>query len=366
MGHIHPGDFIGEMGVLIACVRNGTTRILKDSSIEEYSRAEFLKLIGNTPELSTKLLHALSLRTRAQMELFHKLPPSSLKPKPIESQVSRFQRWCYETLELANQFIRYRIKTLPFLRNARKFFPRQRYTKKRIAKGEVLFSLGDISENVFWVESGKVHVELKHENSNPTGFICAGEFLGEMGVLESLPRSATARATQETIVYVISPIEFFDLMKNSPNAYFTVLDSLCERARRLQRANHEKGQAESVNDVETGEVLRVASSIDSMAQLAEQRFLSEAQKMRQFLADQWEKGGYLRTTYQKYLKGEATREELEQANTYLRDYVKIAGIGTLFILPGGMLTIPIVAKIGKALGVDIFPSDSQKPWEEGK
>jgi hypothetical protein len=62
-------------------------------------------------------------------------------------------------------------------------------------------------------------------------------------------------------------------------------------------------------------------------------------------------------TYRNYLRGTATREEMERANAVLRDYLKMAGVGTLLILPGAPLTIPLVAKLGKALGVDIFPSD---------
>ena len=93
-----------------------------------------------------------------------------------------------------------------------------------------------------------------------------------------------------------------------------------------------------------------------MAQLAEQRFLVEAGKMRQFLSTQVERGNYLKQVYQRYLRGEASAEEMEKANTYLRDYLKMAGLGTLFLLPGGMITVPLAAKIGKAIGVDIFPS----------
>ena len=65
-------------------------------------------------------------------------------------------------------------------------------------------------------------------------------------------------------------------------------------------------------------------------------------------------------TYEKYLRGTATREEMEQANAVLRDYLKLASIGTLLILPGAPVTIPLVAKLGKAVGVDIFPSSVEE------
>jgi hypothetical protein len=65
-------------------------------------------------------------------------------------------------------------------------------------------------------------------------------------------------------------------------------------------------------------------------------------------------------TYQNYMRGTATREEMEHANAVLRDYLKIAGIGTLLVLPGAPITIPLAVKVGKALGVDILPSEVEE------
>jgi len=44
----------------------------------------------------------------------------------------------------------------------------------------------------------------------------------------------------------------------------------------------------------------------------------------------------------------------------------MAGVGTLFLLPGGIITVPLAAKIGKALGVDIFPTATEAPDEVSK
>ena len=97
--------------------------------------------------------------------------------------------------------------------------------------------------------------------------------------------------------------------------------------------------------------------MDSLAQLAEHRLVDEARRVRAYVTVQWDRGKIMTATYRNYLRGTATGEEMERANAVLRDYFKISGIGTLLILPGAPLTIPLVAKLGKALGVDIFPSD---------
>jgi hypothetical protein len=94
-----------------------------------------------------------------------------------------------------------------------------------------------------------------------------------------------------------------------------------------------------------------------MAQLAQHRIVDEAHRARAYVAAQWDRGKVMSATYQSYLRGTATAEEMERANAVLRDYLKIAGLGTLLVMPGAPITIPLAVKVGKALGVDIFPSD---------
>jgi hypothetical protein len=51
---------------------------------------------------------------------------------------------------------------------------------------------------------------------------------------------------------------------------------------------------------------------------------------------------------------------MDRANLYFRDYLKMAGLSTLFILPGAPLSIPLAVKLGKAMGVDIFPAEGER------
>lgn len=88
----------------------------------------------------------------------------------------------------------------------------------------------------------------------------------------------------------------------------------------------------------------------------DQRLVNALKKIREFFAVQVAHGREMKVIYERYLRGEATKEEMERANAHFRDYLKIAGLGTLLVLPGAVLSIPLVAKLGKAFGIDIFPS----------
>lgn len=68
--------------------------------------------------------------------------------------------------------------------------------------------------------------------------------------------------------------------------------------------------------------------------------------------------------YKRYTKREASAEEMRIANQQFIDILKGLGIGIFAILPFAPITIPLVIKIGRWVGVEILPSsfvDGKKP-----
>src|SRR5712691_4656180 len=338
LGRVGSGSFVGEMGTLVWAPRNGTARAVSNTVLRRYRRSEFLAEVVSDPGLSAQVLNGLSLRTRAQVE-FLRGAPAPRKP------ASAFQR--------AIEALRSLLKRVPRRGVLRAAIDRSGFARCEFEPGRTLFEEGAPSDGVFWIESGRVLVRTRGRSGadRRAGHAGAGELLGDMGVLESLPRSATAVAATRVAASRMSPEEFTALLRGSPAAVLTVIDALCERAR------HAHALGAAAWDGRAGNLLDALRSVDSMAQLAEQRLVDEAQRVRAYFAAQWGRGKVMTATYQNYLRGTVTREEMERANAVLRDYLKMAGVGTLLILPGAPLTIPLVVKLGKALGVDIFPSD---------
>ncbi len=60
--------------------------------------------------------------------------------------------------------------------------------------------------------------------------------------------------------------------------------------------------------------------------------------------------------YRKHTRGQASKEELKLANQQFGDVVKGLGIGVFAVLPFAPITIPLMIKIAKLVGVDILPS----------
>lgn len=61
-------------------------------------------------------------------------------------------------------------------------------------------------------------------------------------------------------------------------------------------------------------------------------------------------------TYRNFTQGKASREQLKEANTQFVDILKGVGLGIFAILPFSPLTIPLIIKLGKRVGVDVLPS----------
>jgi CRP/FNR family cyclic AMP-dependent transcriptional regulator len=70
--------------------------------------------------------------------------------------------------------------------------------RRHFNQGDLLFRQGDPSDCVLRINSGSV--EILREVGDITvvlGSVLAGQFVGEMGVIEKRPRNATARAITE-------------------------------------------------------------------------------------------------------------------------------------------------------------------------
>ncbi|KGJ98072.1 hypothetical protein [Thalassotalea sp. ND16A] len=69
--------------------------------------------------------------------------------------------------------------------------------------------------------------------------------------------------------------------------------------------------------------------------------------------------------YRKYTRRQASEEEMQIANRQFLDLLKGLGLGVFAILPFAPITIPVMIKLSRLVGVEILPSsfsqDKNKP-----
>ena len=80
-------------------------------------------------------------------------------------------------------------------------------------------------------------------------------------------------------------------------------------------------------------------------------------KIQTILANETRESNEMLKIYQKYVTNneDISKEELEKANQQFSDLLKGLGIAGVFALPGGLLAIAFIVKVGEKLGIDIIP-----------
>jgi CRP-like cAMP-binding protein len=103
---------------------------------------------------------------------------------------------------------------------------------QRFSAGEVLFLEGGKSDRAYLIRSGRVEiVKEAATGSVRLAVLGAGELVGEMGLLEERPRSASARAVSDVTTEVIYPQELVRRLVDNPTASIDLLRALFERLR---------------------------------------------------------------------------------------------------------------------------------------
>ena len=89
---------------------------------------------------------------------------------------------------------------------------------------------------------------------------------------------------------------------------------------------------------------------------------SALSKIQKILANETRESNEMLKIYQKYVTNneQITKKELEQANKQFSDLLKGLGLAGVFALPGGLLAIAFIVKVGEKLGIEIIPEKYKK------
>lgn len=101
---------------------------------------------------------------------------------------------------------------------------------------EIIFREGDSGEILYLVEEGSVKISKlgRGGNQETLGFIEAGNFFGEMALLDGEPRSAMAAAAGATVLGIVNETTFRHILENAPSRlHLNFLRSVTQRLRHI-------------------------------------------------------------------------------------------------------------------------------------
>ena len=107
----------------------------------------------------------------------------------------------------------------------------------RYRQGETVFAEDDPSDYVLRIIAGEVEVvKGVGDQAVVLGHLRGGEFVGEMGVLEDRPRSATVRASSDVVAEQRDRERFLQLISADGETAFNLMVRLSERLAAIDRA----------------------------------------------------------------------------------------------------------------------------------
>lgn len=127
--------------------------------------------------------------------------------------------------------------------------------RKRLQPSEILFHEGDPGNAFYIILSGSVEVYVEKINKHLTN-LTAGKFFGELALMLGIPRTATVRAKEETILFVITNKGFENLLRQNPELSEVMVQELAKHQEELAQRQQQLREMGLVNAAEDDKNLR--------------------------------------------------------------------------------------------------------------
>ncbi len=109
-----------------------------------------------------------------------------------------------------------------------------------LVRGDVLFETGDEPSSLYVVLSGRIAIAIGNRPFDHRESVIAlmddGDLFGEMGMLDSRPRSAGARALEASSVLEIPYVAVLEQLNSSNHLMWNVIRMLSNRLRNMDQA----------------------------------------------------------------------------------------------------------------------------------
>ncbi|MEC9283555.1 MAG: EAL domain-containing protein [Bdellovibrionota bacterium] len=126
--------------------------------------------------------------------------------------------------------MRYRSKFVaknPEKKNISKF-----YSKRKYVKDEIIFRQGDDGDSAFIIENGRVEIFVGDDDAHtPVAVLGVGEIFGEMAIIDSSTRAASAKAIEDVQLTVVSQDQLAERINLADPIVRLLISMLLQRSR---------------------------------------------------------------------------------------------------------------------------------------
>lgn len=138
----------------------------------------------------------------------------------------------------------------------------------KFKKNEIIFKEGDFPSCMYDIRSGVVgiYADYGEDTQKELALLYEGDFFGEMGLIDSCPRSATAIALESNTETRIIPLDDFSTyMNENPAKVVTIMQHMGDRLRHL--SNDYLEACKVIDEYRRAEEAKLPKSPSLMARL---------------------------------------------------------------------------------------------------
>lgn len=107
----------------------------------------------------------------------------------------------------------------------------------------ILFQEGDAGDLFYMIHSGRVEIfSGKGEDEQTLNVLGAGEWFGELALIDDQPRSGTARTLKASVLVTLPKAEFLWLVTNYPLSLFIIVSAIQHTLRERDRAYRDEAE----------------------------------------------------------------------------------------------------------------------------
>lgn len=99
-----------------------------------------------------------------------------------------------------------------------------------LKEGEQLFAKGDVGDCMYIIEKGSIRI---HDGDYTFAILDEKEVFGELSLMDSETRSASATCEQDCVLLKLEQVPFYDILSKDQEVLKGLLKMLCRRIRVL-------------------------------------------------------------------------------------------------------------------------------------
>lgn len=229
------GQFFGEIGLIANMPRTATAvAAVAGVVLEQINEDDFEEYLMNHPENLRAIMSSVSGRIREQTENLSMIMQMTTEALHKKENGDYLSGWLAASVK----------KLLGKLKEKKRFadecaimYKRQQALSGEIppvisfSAGDVVFRAGEEADCMYDICDGRVGIfsDYRTENEKLLTELSADQVFGEMGILDNMPRSATAVCLKDCSVLVVKPENFMNFFRNQPAKVLQILRQMCTR-----------------------------------------------------------------------------------------------------------------------------------------